>query len=81
MSYETAAVQKYSALHMMPYVVATTQLWVQLCQIMSLLVVHFQVCWLVAYSSNRFIQRPTLVVIHVSSTLVVGSPANTEDVF
>ena len=28
------------------------------------------------HSSNRFIQRPMLVVFHVSSTLVVGSPAN-----
>ena len=32
------------------------------------------------YSSNRFIQRPTLVVLHVSCTLVVGSPANSVDV-
>ena len=32
------------------------------------------------YSSNRFIQRPTLVVLHVISTLVVGSPANFVDV-
>ena len=52
----------------------------QFCQIISLLVVHFQVFWLVAYRSNRFIQRPALVVLHVSSTLVVGSPANSEDV-
>ena len=33
------------------------------------------------YSSNRFIQRPILVVLHVSSILVVGSPANSVDVF
>ena len=32
------------------------------------------------YSSNRFIQRPILVVLHVSSTVVVGSPANSVDV-
>ena len=34
------------------------------------------------YSRTRFIQRPTLVVLHVtvSSTLVVGSPANFVDV-
>ena len=45
--YETAAVQKYSALHMMPFVLSTTQFWVQFCQTMSLLGVHFQVCWLI----------------------------------
>ena len=46
--------QKYSALHiyymiyiMMPFVPSTTQFWVQFCQTMSLLVVHFQVCWLI----------------------------------
>ena len=33
------------------------------------------------YSSNRFTQRPILVVLHVSSTLVVGSLANSVDVF
>ena len=33
------------------------------------------------YSSNRFIQRPILVVLHVGSILVVGSPANSVDVF
>ena len=32
------------------------------------------------YSSNRFIQRATLVVLLVSCTLVVGSPANFVDV-
>ena len=32
------------------------------------------------YSSNRFIQKPTPVVLNVSSTLVVGSPANSVDV-
>ena len=37
------------------------------------------------YSRTRFIQRPTLVVLHVTvssstSTLVVGSPANFVDV-
>ena len=35
---------------------------------------------LVHYSSNRSIQRPILVVPHVTSTLVVGSPANSVDV-
>ena len=33
------------------------------------------------YSSNRFIQRPILVVLHDSSILVVGSPASSVDVF
>ena len=35
------------------------------------------------YSSNRFIQRPIFVVLHVSITLVggTGSPANSVDVF
>ena len=42
-------------------------------------IVHFQVCWLVAYSSNRFIQRPVLVV-HVYSALVVGSRTSSVDV-
>ena len=32
------------------------------------------------YSSNRFIQMPTFVVLHVICTLVVGSPANFVDV-
>ena len=32
------------------------------------------------YSSYRFIQRPTFIVLHVSSTQVVGSPANSVDV-
>ena len=31
------------------------------------------------YSSNRFIQRSTLVDLYVSSTLVVGSPSNSVD--
>ena len=68
-----AAVQNYSAL---PFVLATAQFWVQFCQIMSLLVVHFQVCctfsgMLAHYSSNRFIQRPILIFLHVSSILVM----------
>ena len=33
------------------------------------------------YSSNRFIQMPVFVIFHVSSTLVVGSPASSVDVF
>ena len=36
------------------------------------------------YGSNRFIQRPILVVLHVSKlsiTLVGGSPANSVDMF
>ena len=33
------------------------------------------------YSSNRFIEGPDLVVLHASITLVVGSPANSVDVF
>ena len=32
------------------------------------------------YRSNRFIQSPTLVVLHVTCTLVVGSPTNSVDV-
>ena len=36
---------------------------------------------LVHHSSNRFIQTYILVVLHVSSTLVVGSPASSVDVF
>ena len=50
---------------MMPFVLCTTPFWVQLCQTMSLLVVHFQVCCLI-HSSNRFIQRPILIVLCVS---------------
>jgi len=42
-----AAVLKYSALHMMPFVLSTTQFRVYFCQKMSLLVVHFQLCWLI----------------------------------
>ena len=33
------------------------------------------------YTSNRFIQRPNLIVLHVSITLVVGSPANSVNMF
>ena len=33
------------------------------------------------YSSNRFIQRPNPIVLHATITLVVGSPANSVDVF
>ena len=66
-----AAVQKYSALHMMPFVLATTQLWVQFCQIMLLL--HSICCTLLGmlahFWSNGFIQRPILIVLHVSSSL------------
>ena len=36
---------------------------------------------LALYSSNRFIQRPNLVVLHASITQVVGIPANSVDVF
>ena len=36
---------------------------------------------LVHYSSNRFIQRPVLVVLHASITLVVGSPPSSVYVF
>ena len=32
------------------------------------------------YSNNKFIQRPNLTVLLVSSTLVVGSPASSVDV-
>ena len=41
------AVLKYSALHVMPFVLFTTQFWVYFSQTMTLLVVHYQVCWLI----------------------------------
>ena len=33
--------RKYTALHVMPFVIFTTHFWVQFCQTISLLVVHF----------------------------------------
>ena len=73
--YETAAVQKYSALYVMLFVSSATQFWVQFCHFCTLSVM------LAHYSSNRFIQRPNLVVLHASITLVVDSPSNSVDVF
>ena len=67
---------KYSALHMMPYIsVLGSVLSDNVTFSCTLLGV------LEYYSSNRFIQRPIFVVLHVSSILVVGSPANSADVF
>ena len=73
---------KYSALHMVPFVFSTTQFWVYFCQD-SVTFTSFSstLSGMLAHcSSNRFIQRPNLVVFHVtllvvtvSSTLVVGS--------
>ena len=73
---ETVTVRKYSALYMMLFVPSTTQFWVQLCQTMSFSVVDSGMLAHYSSNTNRFIQRQILVVLHVSITLVVGSPAN-----
>ena len=73
-----AAVQKYSALHMMLCVLATTQLWVPSDNVTVRSILSGM---MVDYSSKRFIQSPILVVLHVSSTLGVGNPTNSVDVF
>ena len=81
MNYEMAAVQKYSALRMMPFGLCPCYNSV-MGSVLSdnvtipVLVVHFEA----HYSSKRFIQRPILLVVHVSSA-VVGSPANSVAVF
>ena len=65
--------QKYSALHMMTYVLATTQLWVQFCQIMSLLVVHFQVCWLIIiimYIYHALINALSAQMKHINLNMI-----------
>ena len=67
--FETAVVHNYTALHnMMPFAPSTTRFWVQLCQTMPLLVVHFQACWLIIAVIGLF-KRPCLVVLHVSRTV------------
>ena len=66
-----AAVQKYSALHMMPFVLATTQLRVHFCQTVTF---NCTLSGMLAHYSST-----TPVVLHVSSTLVVGSPASSVD--
>ena len=40
-SYETAAVRKYCALRVVPFVLSAYQFWVEVCQTMLVLVVHF----------------------------------------
>ena len=77
--YEMTAMQKYSALHNAlcsfynSVLVSVLPDNVTFSCILSGMLVH--------HNSNRFIQRPFLVVLHVSSTPVVGSPANSVDVF
>ena len=55
----------------MPFAPSTTQFWFQFCQTFTCTLSGI----LVHHSSNMFIQR------HSRSTLVVGSPANSIDVF
>ena len=68
----------------MTFAPSTTQFWFQFCQTMSLLVVHFQVCWLIIVAIGLFkgfIQMFILVALKASITLMVGSPASSVDMF
>ena len=73
-----SAVLKCPALHMMPFVLSTSQSWVYFCQTLSLLFVHFQVFWLIIAVIGLF---KGLIVLNVNITLAVGSPANSVDMF
>ena len=67
---------------MMSFVFSTYQFWIQLSDNITFSCTLLQVLGMLAdYSSNRFIQRLNLVVLHVSITLVVTGPASSVDVF